>query len=162
VFGSCRKWLIAGGVALCGVLAGPIGLAQASNASIVATFKAANPRLNADERNIQKAEGTYQLDHNAGPLIAAFRKEVRDIRPLNRALRAESASTSRGRRGKSDVTQGLTLIANAYTAIANDIQKAQSGQPVPPAMLNASVSSGRKGRAKLLAGLKLLGVKVAG
>jgi hypothetical protein len=160
VFGSPRKWLIVATLASCAALAGPIAAAQASNAGIVSTFRAANPHLNADEAAVKSAVKAYKRDRRAGRVIRALRHEVRDIRALNRSLKHQRASTRKGRRGKAQLTRGLTLIGNAYAALANDIQKARAGHPVPAATINATVASDRKGRAKLLAGLRLLGVRV--
>ncbi len=130
MFGSFRRWLIVSAIASCGVLAGPIAVAQASNASIVATFRAANRHINADETAITNKVNAYKRDHKAGPVIAALRHEVRDIRSLNGRLKGERASTRKGARGKADITRGLALIANAYGALATDIAKARAGHPV--------------------------------
>jgi hypothetical protein len=154
--------LILVAVGACGVLWGPVGVAQASNASIRAAFVAANPHLNADERAVANAVKAYRRDRRAHPVIAALRHEVRDIRALNRVIKGQVASTRRGRRAKADITKGLALIAGAYAALATDIQKAHAGHPVPASRINATVASDRRGRAKLLAGLRLLGLKVKG
>ena len=69
---------------------------------------------------------------------------------------SESASSAAGSKGKKDIVKGLTLIANAYGALRHDVQVANGG-PVPASKVNAAVSTDKKGRKKLLAGLKLLG-----
>jgi hypothetical protein len=143
-------------------LSWPVAVAQASNASIVATFNAANGHLNRDEASIRKAVAAYKRDKRPGPVIAALRHEVRDIRNLNRAIKHESASTAKGRRGKADITKGLTLIANSYATLANEIHQAHSGHPVPPSAVAATQQTANRGRTKLIAGLRLLGEKVKG
>ncbi len=159
MFRSVRSGVVVAAVA-CGVLAGPIGIAQASNSSIVATFRAANGRLNRDEATASKRLNAYKRDHRAKPLVSALRHEVGDIRALNRKLKGERASTAKGRRGKASITKGLSLIGNAYSQLANEIQRAHAGHPVSQAQFNATVATDRKGRNKLIAGLRLLGVKV--
>jgi hypothetical protein len=145
------------------VLAGPIAVAQASNASIIATFRAANGRFNRDEATLRKALNRFS-SHKTGskPVIKALRHEVRDIRPVNRRIKGERASTARGRRGKAAVTKGLTMIANAYAQLATDLQRARQGHPVSRAQLNAISAKARNGHNKLVAGLRLLGARVNG
>jgi hypothetical protein len=147
-------------VAAIGALAGPISAVQASNASIVATFRGANARLNADEAAVARAVTAYRRNHRSRRVIAALRHEVRDIRRVNRKIKRQRASTRKGRRGKADVTKGLSLIANAYATLANDIRKARAGHPVPQSRINATVASDERGRAKLLTGLRLLGARI--
>jgi hypothetical protein len=162
VFRPVRSWAIAV-VIVCGLLAGPIAVAQASNAGIVATFRAANGRFNQDEATLRTALKRYAA-HKAGakPVIRALRREVRDIRPVTRMIKAERASTTKGRRGKAAVTRGLALIANAYSQLATDLQRARAGHPASRAQLNAIQVRARNGHNKLVAGLRLLGAKVTG
>jgi hypothetical protein len=147
----------------CGVLAGPIAVAQASNASIIATFRAANGRFNSDEATLRKRLNAF-AKHRTGakPVIRALRHEVRDIRPVDRRIKGERASSAKGRRGKAAVTKGLTMIANAYSQLATDLQRAQAGHPVTRAQLNAISARARNGHNKLVAGLRLLGARVTG
>jgi outer membrane murein-binding lipoprotein Lpp len=160
VIGSRRsRWFVVA-IGSCCALAGPVSTAQASNASIVNTFRAGNARLTRDENKSSKALNTYIHHHRARPVIAALRHEVRDIRALDRTIKRESASSAKGRRGKADVTLGLTLIANAYSQLANEIKAAHSGHPVSRARIDKTVATDRKGRAKLIKGLRLLGVRV--
>ncbi len=161
MFRSVRSWMVVAAIA-CGILAGPISIAQASNASIVSTFRAANRGLNRDESASTRALRAYKRNHRARPLVRALRHEVRDIRSLNRRIKGERASTGKGRRGKAALTRGLALIANAYSQLANEIQRAHAGHPVSQEQFNATVATDRRGRNKLIAGLRLLGVRVIG
>ena len=158
--GLRRSRLIVLAIGFCCALAGPVSTAQASNASIVNTFRAGNARLSRDETKSRAALNTYLHTHRARPVIAALRHEVRDMRALARAIRRESASSARGRRGKADITRGLMLIANAYSQLANEIKAAHSGHPVPLSKVNQTVATDRRGRSKLINGLRLLGVRV--
>ena len=87
---------------------------------------------------------------------SALGREVATLRTMKRKLISESASSAAGSKGKKDIVKGLTLIANAYGALRHDVQVANGG-PVPASKVNAAVSTDKKGRKKLLAGLKLLG-----
>jgi hypothetical protein len=162
VFRSVRSWVVVAAIA-CGVLAGPIAIAQASNSSIIATFRAANARFNRDEATLKKRL-TALANHKTGakPVIAALRHEVRDIRPVKRRIKGERASTAKGRRGKAAVTQGLTMIANAYSQLANALQRARAGHTVTRAQLNAISARARNGHNRLVSGLRLLGARVIG
>ncbi len=143
--------------ALCAALAGPIANAQASNAGIRTTFKNYNPKLNRDEARVLDGLATYEQRHDAAPIIRALRHEVADIRKVKGRLEHESASSAKGAKAKSEITRGLGLIATAYGALATDVQRASAGHPVPHSMLVALQKTDRKGRAQLVAGLKLLG-----
>lgn len=160
MLGSRRSRLIVVAIGSCCAFAGPVSTAQASNASIVNTFRAGNVRLERDEAKSRKALNTYVHHHRARPAIVALRHEVRDIRALDRTIKRESASSAKGRRGKADITRGLTLIANAYSQLANEIKAAHSGHPVSSSTINKTVAAYERGRAKLIKGLKLLGVRV--
>jgi hypothetical protein len=149
-------------IGACAALLGPVGAAQASDTSIASTFAAASRRLNADEAAVAKAVKRYRRDGRVRPVIAVLRREVRDIRAVRRRINRQSASTRKGRRGKGDVISGLSLIASAYAVLASDIQKAHAGHPVSASRLRVTVDRDRRGRAKLLAGLRLLGLRVKG
>jgi hypothetical protein len=81
---------------------------------------------------------------------------VTDLHALKSRLSKESPSSAKGAKAKTDIIKGLGLIATAYSALRHDVQVAHGG-PVPSAKVNTAVRTDRKGRAKLLAGLKLLG-----
>jgi hypothetical protein len=157
---GARSWWLAAAVAACAALAGPSGVARASDASIASTFAAASRHLNADEAAVAKAVKRYQRSGRVHPVIAVLGHEVRDIRALRRAINHQSASTRKGRRGKADVISGLSLIGSAYSALASDIRSAHAGHPVPTSKVRAAVARERRGRAKLVAGLRLLGLRV--
>ena len=78
-----------------------------------------------------------------------------DLHALQRKLAREHASSGRGRKAKTDIVKGLSLIASAYGALRKDIQIAHGG-PVPASQVNAAIATDQKGRKKLLAGLHLL------
>jgi hypothetical protein len=153
---SLRRSSALSGVAFCAVLAGPIGSAHASNATIRATVNSYNAKILRDEAGVLKGQAAYKK-HNVKPLIRALNREVTDLHALRAKLTAESASSPSGRKGKSDVTTGLGLIASAYTALARDLKSSRAKVPVSAAKVNAAVATDQKGRAKLKAGLKLLG-----
>jgi hypothetical protein len=152
--------LVVAAIAACGALVGPAGVAQASDASIASTFAAASRHLNADEAAVAKAVKRYRSSGRVRPVIAVLRREVRDIRTVRRRINRQSASTAKGRRGKTDVISGLSLIASAYAVLASDIRKAHAGHPVATSKVRAAVVRERRGRAKLVAGLRLLGLRV--
>lgn len=151
-----RRYAVSAAVGVCAVLAGPLASAHASNATIRATISNYSPRLGQDEARVARAVTTYKKHHSSA-LVGALRHEVTDLRALRTKLIREPASTARGRTGKTDVTQGLGLIASAYAALARDLAAASRSRPVSRAKVLGVVATDRKGRAKLRAGLKLLG-----
>jgi hypothetical protein len=152
---SVRRFSLLLGVALCGILAGPIAVASASDNSLRSTLNSYAPKIVKDENAVRNGLNGYPQGR-VKPLVHALSHEIGDLHSLKSKLAHESASSGAGAKGKKDIVKGLTLIANAYGALRNDVKVANGG-PVPAAKVNAAVSTDKKGRKKLLAGLKLLG-----
>ena len=148
-----RGWVLSG-VALCAVLAGPVAIAQASDNTMRRTLTNYAPKIVKDENAVKKGLTGYPQG-KVKPLVRALNHEVRDLRALKRKLAGESASTAKGAKAKRLIISGLGLIANAYVALRRDVQAAH-GRAVPKSKVSAAVRTDQKGRAKLLAGLKLL------
>jgi hypothetical protein len=142
------------GLALCAVLIGPVAVAQASDNSLRATLNSFAPKIVKDENAVRNGLIGYPQG-KVRPLVRALTREVSDLRALKSKLANESASSARGAKGKTDIIKGLTLIANAYGALRRDVQVAHGGA-VPRSKVTAAVNTDKRGRAKLLAGLKLL------
>jgi hypothetical protein len=151
---SVRRFSLLSGLALCAVLGGPIAVASASDNTLRATINGFAPKIVKDENAVKKGLKEYPKGKSK-PLIRALKHEVSDLHALNKALKAESASSAKGSKGKKDVVKGLGLIASAYSALERDVQAAHGGA-VPASEVNAAVATDKKGRTKLLAGLRLL------
>lgn len=152
---SFRRRLVLTGVAACAVLAGPVAVAQASDDTLRATLNAYAPKIQHDENAVKSGLANYPKG-KVKPLVRALNAEIGTLHKLNFKLKHDQASSRTGRKAKRDIVTGLRLIADAYTALRNDV-KAANGGPVPPAAVNAAVQTDNRGRHKLLAGLKLLG-----
>ncbi|MBV9684308.1 MAG: hypothetical protein JO046_21135 [Solirubrobacterales bacterium] len=148
-----RGWVLSG-IALCAVLAGPVAIAQASDNTMRATLNHYAPKIVKDENAVRTGLIGYPQG-KVKPLVRALNHEVGDLRALKRKLAQEQASSARGTKAKRLIIKGLGLIANAYGALRRDIQAAHGGA-VPRSKVAAAVRTDKKGRAKLLAGLKLL------
>jgi hypothetical protein len=152
---AIRRCSVLSGAALCAVLVGPVAVAQASDNTLRLTLNSYATKINHDEiavRNgllVQYPKGHWKV------LTRALKHEVGDLHALARKLKHESASSARGRKAKADIVKGLSLIANAYGALRNDVLGVHGGA-VPPSKVNAAVATDKKGRKKLLAGLHLL------
>lgn len=149
-----RRYLLLTGVALCAVLSGPIAIAQASDSSLRATLNSFASKIVRDENAVHNGLIGYPQG-KVKPLVRALTREVSDLHTLKGKLAHDSASSARGAKGRVDIIKGLGLIANAYGALRHDVQVAHGG-PVPRKKVTAAVNTDKKGRAKLLAGLKLL------
>lgn len=149
-----RRCSVLSGLALCAVLIGPVAVAQASDNSLRATLNSFAPKIVKDENAVRNGLIGYPQG-KVRPLVRALTREVSDLRALKSKLANESASSARGAKGKTDIIKGLTLIANAYGALRRDVQVAHGGA-VPRSKVTAAVNTDKRGRAKLLAGLKLL------
>ena len=152
---SVRRFSLLSGVALCVILGGPIVSAQASDNTLRATINGFAPKIVKDENAVKKGLAGYPHG-KVKPLVRALNHEVGDLHSLKRKLSHEHASSSAGRKAKTDIVKGLGLIASAYGDLRADVQAAHGG-PVPAAQVNAAVNTDKKGRKKYLAGLKLLG-----
>jgi hypothetical protein len=151
---SIRRCSVLTGVALCAVLGGGVGVAQASDNTLRATLNAAAPKIVKDENAVKNGLIGYPQG-KVRPLVRALNHEVADLHALQKKLAKEHASSARGRKAKTDIVKGLSLIASAYGALRKDVQAAHGG-PVPKSKVNAAVATDQKGRSKLLAGLHLL------
>jgi hypothetical protein len=152
---SVRRLSLLSGVALCAILGGPIAGAQASDNTLRATLNSYGPKIVKDEKAVSNGLSEYPKGKSK-PLIRALTHEVKDLHALKSKLAHESASSASGRKAKADIVKGLGLIAKAYSALNQDVQAAHGG-PVPKAKVTAAVNTDKKGRAKLVAGLHLLG-----
>ena len=151
---AIRRCSVLTGVALCAVLGGGVGVAQASDNTLRATLNAAAPKIVKDENAVKNGLIGYPQG-KVRPLVRALNHEVADLHALQKKLANEQASSAKGRKAKTDIVKGLSLIASAYGALRKDVQAAHGG-PVPKSKVNAAIATDRKGRSKLLAGLHLL------
>jgi hypothetical protein len=149
-----RRCSVLSGLALCALLIGAVGVAQASDNTLRATLNAYGPKILHDENAVKSGVIGYPKG-KVKPLVRALTHEVADLHALRKKLNHESASSARGKKAKGDIILGLSLIANAYGALNHDIQVAHGGA-VPAAKVNAAIATDKKGRNKLLAGLHLL------
>lgn len=151
---AIRRCSVLSGVALCAVLVGPVAVAQASDNTLRSTLNTYAPRIQKDENAVKNGLVGYPQG-KVRPLVRALNHEVGDLHALRNKLSHESGSSAKGRKAKTDIVKGLSLIANAYGALRKAVQAAHGG-PVPTAKVNAAVATDKKGRKKLLAGLHLL------
>jgi hypothetical protein len=150
---SVRRSMLLG-AAVCAVLGGSVAVAQASDNDLRTTLNTYAPKIVKDENAVKKGLTEYPKGKSK-PLVKALNHEVSDLHALNKALSPESASSANGRKAKKDIVKGLGLIATAYTALRKDVQAAHGGA-VPASKVDAAVATDKKGRTKLLAGLRLL------
>jgi hypothetical protein len=151
---AIRRFSVLSGVALCAVLVGPVAIAQASDNTLRGTLNAFAPKISKDENAVRNGLIGYPQG-KVRPLVRALTHEVGDLHALRNKLNHEKASSAKGKKAKTDIVRGLSLIANAYGALRTAV-KAAHGGPVPKAKVNAAVATDKKGRKKLLAGLHLL------
>jgi hypothetical protein len=125
--------------------------------SLRATLNSFGPKIVNDENAVKRGLAGYPKG-KVRPLTRALRHEVGDLNALKSQLFYESPSSPAGAQAKTDIIQGLGLIASGYSALRNDVLAAHGG-PVPAAKVNAAVNNVKNGRKKLQAGLKLLGTQ---
>jgi hypothetical protein len=119
-----------------------------------ATLNHYAPRIVRDEHAVKSGLIAYPQG-KVRPLVSALKREVGDLRGLKFRLAQESPSSAGGALARTKIVTGLGLIAKAYAALRRDVMAAHGG-PVPTSKVNAAVRIDRRGRKKLLAGLKLL------
>lgn len=143
-------------LAACCALAGPIvTTASASDSSIIQTVNHWSPIVQKDEQKIEHAERTYKNNRKAAPVVAALSHEVSDLHSFVSQLKAQSASSSNGGKGRDDIASGSALIANSYSKFASELQKAGS-TGLSRAQINANAKVALAGHKKIVAGVKLL------
>lgn len=143
-------------VVACFALAGPIvTTASASDSSIIGVVNHWSPIVQRDERKIEKAETAYKQNRHAAPVVAALTNEVSDLRSFVSRLKAQSASSSTGGKGRNDIATGSTLIANSYATFATELKKAGS-KGLSQSQINANAKVALAGHKKIVAGVKLL------
>jgi hypothetical protein len=151
---SVRRSMLLG-AAVCAVLGGSVAVAQASDNDLRTTLNTYAPKIVKDENAVKSGLAGY-AQGKVTPLTRALKHEVSLLHALKSKLATESPSSTKGAKAKKDIVNGLGLIASAYGALRHDVVLAHGG-PVPAAKVNAAVATDRKGRGKLLRGLKLLG-----
>ena len=152
---AIRRCSVLSGVALCALLIGGVGIAQASDNTLRTTLNNYAPKIVKDENAVKNGLLGYHKG-KVRPLVRALTHEVTDLHALRKTLNHEAASSAQGKKAKADIVAGLSLIAAAYSSLRRDVQVAHGG-PVPVSKVNSAVKTDQKGRGKLLAGLHLLG-----
>ena len=152
---AIRRCSVLSGVALCALLIGGVGIAQASDNTLRTTLNNYAPKIVKDENAVKNGLLGYPKG-KVRPLVRALTHEVTDLHALRKTLNHEAASSAQGKKAKADIVAGLSLIAAAYSSLRRDVQVAHGG-PVPVSKVNSAVKTDQKGRGKLLAGLHLLG-----
>jgi hypothetical protein len=149
-----RSWAVAPLVA-CAAVLGPVTAAQASDASLRTTIKAAAPKIDRSQAKI--LDGIAHLDQtkSATALIKAVKAQDKDLASLQSKLNGESASSAAGTKGKSDVIKGLGLILKSNTTLIADIQ---AGKKLTKAEVKTIDNEAVKGNKAAIAGQKLLKV----
>jgi hypothetical protein len=143
-------------VVACFALAGPIvATASASDSSIIEVVNRWSPIVQKDEQKIANAEQAYKKHRKAAPVVAALTHEVSDLRSFVSQLKAQSASSSTGGKGRDDIASGSTLIASSYSRFASELKKAGS-KGLSQAQISANAKVALAGHTKIVAGVKLL------
>lgn len=149
------------GAALVVLVAGSLltpGAASASNGSIIAKLRAADPTITRDERNIANAATKFKSTHKPGPVRAAISREVRDLKRVTRKVAAQSASNAKGRQAKVLIIRGLTAIRKAYQVLGGVFANGAKNPKAVPGEISRAQGLVKKGRIQFFAGQRLLGL----
>jgi hypothetical protein len=137
------------------VLAGPIvATASASDTTIIKTVNHWSPIIGKDENKIAAAEHAFKLNRKAPPVIKSLKNEVGDLTHFAKQLKAQSASTSTGAKGRDDIAKGTLIIAGAYSQFAAELKRHPQG--LSKQQIRANQKIARKGHKKIVAGVTLL------
>jgi hypothetical protein len=135
---------------------GAAAVAQASNATIKATLKSANPTVLKDQAKVLDGIATYDKNHSSSALIKALKRQVSDLNSIQAKISGETASAGKGTHGKAEIVKGLALISDSDKDLVKDLQTAH-GKQIPKSKLNTAVVVDKKGNTELVDGAKLLG-----
>jgi hypothetical protein len=140
----------------CFAVAGPIvATASASDNSIIGVVNHWSPVVQRDEHQIARTEQAFKKHRQAAPVVAALNNEVSDLHAFVSQLKAQSASSRNGGKGRDDVAAGSTLIASSYSKFASELKKAGS-TGLSQAQINANRKIALAGHKKIVAGITLL------
>ena len=140
----------------CFALVGPIvTTASASDHSIIQTVNRWSQIVQKDEQKIGHAERTYKNNRKAAPVVVALSHEVSDLRSFVSQLKAQSASSRNGAKGRDDIASGSTLIASAYATFASELKK-NGSRGLSQRQINANAKVALAGHKKIVAGVNLL------
>jgi hypothetical protein len=143
-------------VVACFAFAGPIvATASASDSSIIGVVNHWSPIVLKDEQAIAKEEKAYSHNRQAAPLVAGLNHEVSDLHAFASQLKAQSASSEIGGKGRDDIAGGTTLIARSYAKFASELKRAGS-KGLSQAQISANKKIEQAGHKQIVAGIKLL------
>lgn len=150
-----------GRVALCavvlgGVLVGPVSSAAASNASIKAVIKSYDSKILVAEGHAVAAIGEFDKSGNPSGADAALRKSIAVLSSLKSKIAKQSASSSRGRAGKTKFERGLQLIVVAYRHLETAFGERKANPQAAKAEAKQALLEVKAGSKELGEGAKLL------
>lgn len=134
------------------------GGASASNGSIIAKLRAADPTITRDERSIAQEARKFKRTHKTGPVRAAISREVRDLNRVTGKVAAQSASNAKGGQAKVLIIKGLKAIRKAYQVLGGVFANGAKNPKAIPGEIARAQGLVKKGRAQFFAGQRLLGL----
>jgi hypothetical protein len=142
----------------CVTVLGPVAAAQATDATIAATVKNDLPKITRSQARILDGIATLQKNNAVTPLIRAIKAQNRNLTTLRKAVMSQTASTSGGSQGQSDIVTGLQLIVRSNTTLSKDLARSAKGEAFSKRRLKAAVAAEKRGNRDIDAGGKLLSV----
>ncbi len=125
----------------------PVAGASASDASIKSLIKSYNSKLLVAEGHLVSAIGEYKTSRNPAPVITDLDHSISVLRSLKTKVSAQTAASTRVKRGKAKLVNGLQAVIVAYGHLKVAIGE-KAGSPAAAkenaVKADAAVKRGRK------------------
>ena len=132
-------------LAACAMVGGPIAAqATASDSSIKQDLGRALPKLRHSQTQITSAFAAYKNTHSPTRLIKAVMTQDATLRGLQTELRHESASSTDGAHGRTDIVRGLGLLLQSNTKL-DTLLRRHAGRSITAGELAGALARGGAG-----------------
>jgi hypothetical protein len=130
--------------------------ASASDASIKAAIKAEGPKLTVAEGELLTELGHYRMTGNPAPVQAKLAAVVVILRSLKTNIAAQSAVSTKVKRGKAKFEKGIGDVVIAYERLEIAIGEKKASKAAAKAEVKKAGTAIKKATKELVEGEKLL------
>ncbi|HXP38117.1 MAG TPA: hypothetical protein VN817_10165 [Solirubrobacteraceae bacterium] len=138
------------------VLAGPVGAASASKASIKAVLKSSTPQVALAEHGVVSAITAYKTSHEPAPVESAIAKSIFVLKGLRTKIASQSAGPAAVKLAKSKLVKGVSAVVAAYVRLNSAFVQHGTDPSAAKSEAEAALKKVAAGRKQLSEAVKLL------